>query len=113
MKRLIEFPLEDGGTILVEVDEFESEFGSVPVAREDEIVVKANQTFEHALETIQPVARTVVKKFRIMPDTPDEVQVAFGVKLSAEAGALIASTGVEANFTITLKWRKDTKKKGE
>jgi hypothetical protein len=39
-------------------------------------------------------------------DAPDEVQVEFGLQLSADVGAVIATTGVQANFRVTLAWRR-------
>jgi len=56
MKRLIEFPLQDGGSIVVEVDEPASEGGVTRAARPGEIAARASQTFEAALERIQPAA---------------------------------------------------------
>ena len=46
MKRLIEFPLEEGGSIVVEVDEPAPEGGVVRAARPGEVAAKAGQTFE-------------------------------------------------------------------
>ena len=106
MKQLVEFPLEDGTTILVEVDAPE-EGGMVPAARGGEVVAKAQQTFENALETIRPAARAIVAKLRALHDPPDEIEVAFGLKMSAEAGAFIAAAGVKANYKITLTWKRD------
>jgi len=34
--------------------------------------------------------------------------VEFGVKLSAEAGAFIASVATETNFKVTQTWRRDS-----
>ncbi len=105
MKRLVEFPLERGGSILVEVDVGESEEGGiVPAARPGEIAAKATQSFEEALEQVKPAANAIITKLRSLSDTPDEVEVQFGLKLSAEAGAIVASAGIEANYTVTLKW---------
>lgn len=113
MKRLIEFPLEDGTTMLVEVDEPE-QGGLVKASRADDVITKAHQTLEKSLEKVKPAAQFVIQKLRELHETPDEVQVSFGLKLSAEAGAVLASGGVEANYTVTLKWVKEkpkTKKK--
>jgi hypothetical protein len=55
VKRLIEFPLEEGGSIMVEVDEPAPEGGVVrAAAKPGEIAAKAGQTFEAALERISP-----------------------------------------------------------
>ena len=104
MKRLIEFPLQEGGSILVEVDEPEPEGGVVKAARPGEVVARAKETLEEALDKIQPAAQSVITKLRGLHDAPNEIEVEFGIKLSAEAGAFIASAGVEANYKVTLKW---------
>ena len=104
MNSLIEFPLEDGSSIWVEVRDTETG-GLVPAARGD-LPARAAQTFESALERVRPAAQTVIQKLRDLPDTPDEIEVEFGLKLSAEAGAIIAAGGVEANYRVVLKWKK-------
>ena len=106
MKRLIEFPLEDGSTILVEANEPEPEGGIVRAARPVEVIARASQTFEHALDVVRPAAATILKKLRALHDQPDEIEVEFGLKVSAEAGAFVASAGVDANYTVRLKWKK-------
>jgi hypothetical protein len=107
MKHLIEFPLQDGGTIVVEVDEPMTEGGVVKAARSPgEVAEKAKETFEDALDKIKPAAQSIVTKLRDLHDQPDEISVEFGIKLSAAAGAFIASAGIEANYKVTLKWTK-------
>ena len=105
LKHLIEFPLENGGSIIVEVDEPESEGGVVRAARPGEIAAKASETFEAALERIKPAAGAIIAKLRSLGDSPDEIEVEFGLKLSAQAGAFVASVGGEAHYKVTLKWR--------
>jgi len=107
MKRLIEFPLEEGGSILVEVEAPE-ETGMVPAARgERGVPERARETFEAAWEKVRPAAAAIVGKLRALHDPPDEVEVAFGLKMDAEAGAILASAGVEANFKVTLTWQRE------
>lgn len=105
MKRLVEYPLKEGGSILVQVDEPEPE-GIVRVAREGEIA-KASQTFEESIERIRPVAASLIAKMRNISDPPDEVSIDFGLNMSAKAGAFIAEMGTEANFKVSLKWKKN------
>ena len=109
MKRLVEFPLEEGGSIVVELDEPETG-GTVRAGREDTIE-KARETFEDALNKVLPATKTVVERLRNMESRPDEVEVTFGVNLSTMAGAVIASASVQANFGVTVRWtgtRKET-----
>ena len=107
MKRMIEVPLESGDSMLLEVELDEAEQdGMVPAARRGEVAAKAKQTFEEALEQIKPGADAIVTKLRSMSSNPDEMEVTFGLKMGAEAGAFIAASGIEANFTVLLKWNR-------
>lgn len=108
MKRLIEFPLEDGTTIMVEADEV-SAAGTLRGAHAAELAEKAKQTFEASLERIKPVAEGIIAKLRELSDRPEQVAVEFGIKLSAAAGVVLASSGVEANFKVTLTWKREQK----
>ena len=60
MKRLVEFPLEEGGSILVQIDEPDTG-GTIRAGREDTIE-KAKDTFEEALNRVLPAAKSVVEK---------------------------------------------------
>ncbi|GAC1404521.1 MAG: CU044_2847 family protein [Ktedonobacteraceae bacterium] len=102
MKRLVSFPLEDGSSVTVEVDEPETG-GTVRAARGD-TVEKAKETLETALDKVLPMAKSVVGKLRAMDGAPDEFEVKFGVKLTSKADAIIASAAAEANFEVNLHW---------
>src|SRR6266700_2386164 len=102
MKHLVRFPLQEGGSIVVEVEEPESE-GTIRAARGDTIV-KAKETLEEALNNVLPVTKSLVEKLRSIGSKPDEIELSFGVKLSTIAGAVIASASAEANFGVTLRW---------
>jgi hypothetical protein len=102
MKHLVEFPLEEGGIIIVEVDEPERE-GTVRAGRGDTIV-KAKETLEEALNHVLPATKSIVEKLRSIGNKPDEIEINFGVKLSTTAGAVIASASAEANFDVTVRW---------
>lgn len=106
MKRLVEFPLEEGGTILIEVDVPERP-GMVPAGRGEDMPEKAQQTFEAALDRIRPAAQVIIRKLRALHDPPDEVEVEFGLKMDAQAGAFLAAAGVEANYKVTLTWKRE------
>ena len=109
MKRLVEFPLENNTTILVEVDEpFDVGDGDVPRGLgASELADKAQQTFESAISKIRPLAAAVIGKLRELQDSPEQVSVEFGIKLSAASGVVLASTAIEANFKISATWKKN------
>lgn len=106
MKRIIEFPLEDGSSVLIEVDE-STEDDRISLG--DRVVQTAQQTLESALERIKPVASAIMTKVQSLNEPADEVEVKFGIKMSAELGAVIAAGNAEVNYEITLKWNQGAK----
>jgi hypothetical protein len=113
MKHLVAFPMKNGSTIVVEVDEPESEGGVVRAARPGEIVETAKQTFDDALARIQPAAEAIIGRLRELAEPPDEAAVEFGIKMSASAGAIFAWGSGEANFTVTLTWKRKEQQKDQ
>jgi hypothetical protein len=105
MKRLVEFPLEDGSSMMVEVDEPERE-GLERVSLKDGIE-KAHETFEKSLERVRPTAELIIAKLRSLHDAPDEVEVSFGLNLSASAGVVLSSAQLAANYSVKLKWSRE------
>ncbi len=108
MRRLVEFQSESGEPILVEVEDLQPASGTTRRGLSTSAVVERAQTsFEDALGKAQPMASGLVSKLRSIADSPDEVQVEFGLSLSAQAGAvLVAGASAGANYKVTLKWKK-------
>ncbi|MEL4893904.1 CU044_2847 family protein [Crocosphaera sp. Alani8] len=109
MKPLIKFPLDGDDSILIEVEELptsEVDEGLVANYPGQQVVVQAQTSFADAMDKIKPVAANIIGKLRELKDSPDEVEVKFGIKMTAEMGAIIASANVEGNYEITLKWKK-------
>lgn len=102
MRRYVEFELEAGGTIIVEVNEGAE--GALIPAGVEEIVTRASQTFEQAFAKVTSIANVVIDKLTGLSQPPKEVEVTFGLTLSAEAGVVVAAASGEANYTVTLKW---------
>jgi hypothetical protein len=57
-----------------------------------------------AMSTIRSMAERVRGTVAQMSVRPDSVEVEFGIKFDAEAGAVIAKTGIEAAVTVKLAW---------
>jgi hypothetical protein len=107
MAELIEFATGDGHTVLVEVPD--SPGRAVTRGRAtDELVTRASDSLEDVLARLGPVMKGVVSQLRGAADWPDEVQVEFAVKLSADSNVIVARAGGEANFRIALKWVRPT-----
>ena len=103
MKQLAEFVVA-GEVILVEVDEPESNTIERAALPSGQMVIKAQQSFEEALDKVKPVANAIISKLKDLNTPADEVEVKFGIKLTADAGAIFTSIGGEVNYEITLKW---------
>jgi Trypsin-co-occurring domain 1 len=65
---------------------------------------RADKTFEEATAAVTPAARSLIARLREMDDPPHEIGIEFGVQLSAQTGAFIASIAAEANFKVTMTW---------
>jgi hypothetical protein len=88
-------------TLLVEVDD-PLESGNRPVSQG--VAEKARQSLEAALSEVTPGVAAIMTQLRDLASKPDELGVEFGIKFTAEAGALIAKTALEGNIKISLKW---------
>jgi hypothetical protein len=106
LRQLVEFRVGEGNeTVLVEVDEHaEAQTGEEPAA----FTRKAAQAqrLDEALERVRPAAEALRAKLRGLVEPPDEMTIAFGVKLTASAGAVLAAAGMEANYTVTMTWKR-------
>ncbi len=103
-KELVEFTIEGNQKIFVEIEQ--SPVGGLkPISRDrHEIAAKAQKTFEEAMDNLQPMIKVIKSRLDNMTQPAEEVEVKFGVKLSSEVGAILASVGGEVTYEITLKW---------
>jgi hypothetical protein len=93
--------LEIGGTIVsVEVEPADGRRQASGLS--DEAMV----TFQHAQEMIQGLATGFHESVSRLATSmkPNEIELQFGLKLTAEAGWLVSKVGGEAGFEIKLKW---------
>ncbi|MBP2400940.1 CU044_2847 family protein [Streptomyces syringium] len=106
MSDLLRFDLADHGSIMVEVDADEP--GIARASRVGDLITSTAESFEAALEHVRRAADAALSGFRNMEARPDEVQIQFGVRLNAEAGAVIAKTGADGHLKVSLTWRRET-----
>lgn len=116
MAPYIGFPTEDGGTIVIEVD---ADVELMPKGvikaglgeRAQAAVKMAQTTFGDALEIVRRNADAFIGKMRALHDSPDEVEIAFGLKATGELGNFaVAKAGAEANYTVKLTWKREEEK---
>jgi Trypsin-co-occurring domain 1 len=101
---LVRFPLASGGSVLVEIDE---QPGVARAGRAGAVLREARTTFEQAVGEVRDAAAAALAQLTAMTRAPDEVELKFGIKLDAEVGAVIARTGIQGQFEVKLKWRRD------
>jgi hypothetical protein len=88
--------------ILVEFEE--KGLARVSLTPED-LAEKSARALDKAMQTIRGLAERLAATVQDLPTRPQAVEVAFGLKLNAEAGALIARTGGEASLNVKLTWK--------
>ncbi len=103
MKKLIEFSLPGDETILVEIEDYFSD--GVSPASPGEKFEKAKVTFENALKKIKPLTECLIKHFKDNQEKPDKIEISYGLKLNAKSGIILASAGIDANFSVKLQWK--------
>jgi Trypsin-co-occurring domain 1 len=103
MAYLVEFPVAGNERVIVEMDD-EQLAGLAPAAvSPGEVAATATESFEAALDRLLPAVQAIGARMKQL--SPEELTVALGVKLTAEAGVIVAKAAGEANFTVTLKWQ--------
>jgi hypothetical protein len=102
MAELLRFELDSGGAVLVEVADDEP--GIEQAARVDELVVKARVSLEDALDQVRAFANATLGKVQDLVQQPEQIEVEFGIRLNAEAGAVIARTQAEGHLQVKLTW---------
>lgn len=67
---------------------------------------KSQEIVDKAMGTIRAMAAKVVKTVKEIKvsERPDKVEVQFGIKFDAEAGALVAKASTETAIAVTLTW---------
>jgi hypothetical protein len=104
MTVLIEVPLDEGGTLLVEADR--ADIPGVTLAAPDpgKAVAIASRSLASSLDQIEPVVRALRSKLENA--APDNLAVEFGIKLGGETGVILAKGTAEVNLKITMSWNR-------
>lgn len=117
MAKYVEFPLEGGGSIVIEsADEPGRASTGFVRAGEDakQAPTAAGQSFDASVEAVRRSADLLVSKLRGLSDVPDEMVVSFALQASGELGGLaVAKGGSDASFHVTLKWESERERERE
>jgi Trypsin-co-occurring domain 1 len=105
MKNLLEFKLDNGESAFVQIEEPESQVRQrVSRGGADNTNVQAERTFSQALSCIAPVGNALLTSLKDI-NTPDEIQLEFGLTFNANAGVIFTSAGTEASFKVSITWK--------
>jgi hypothetical protein len=69
-----------------------------------DVAIRSTEAIDSAMSTIRSMADRVSTAAREAKNRPTKVEVTFGLKLDAEAGAFIAKTGIEAGISVAITW---------
>jgi NTP-dependent ternary system trypsin peptidase co-occuring protein len=102
MSEIVKYGTQDGGSVFVEVSD--EHFGTQRVARRDGAIIDAGRTLEDVVAAAKPTINAVLGALHGL--AADEREIEFGLKLTGEAGVVVAKTAVEGHFTVKLCWRR-------
>ena len=67
---------------------------------------KSTEALDSTMNTIHHMAGRVFATVDALANRPTQVDVEFGIKFDAQAGALIAKAGMEASINVKLTWER-------
>ncbi|QNP66043.1 CU044_2847 family protein [Streptomyces genisteinicus] len=96
-------PFEDGDSFVVELPD-EQGSGVIRARRGDELFETSADTFESGMARVQRVAATMLERLADLPRRPDHIRAEFGLRITAEAGVVVAKGSGEAHILLELEW---------
>jgi hypothetical protein len=72
-----------------------------------QMVEQSQRAVNAAMGTIRLMANRTIATLDTMANKPTQVEVEFGIKLDAKAGAFLASAGAEGSLRVKLVWNRD------
>jgi hypothetical protein len=106
---LARIALDGGGMVLVEAPSVDD--GPVKAGRIGDVIHELPLTLQAALEPVTETARVVLEQLRRAK--PTQVEVEFGVDLSAQAGAVITKSEIASHLVVKLLWKGGDETGGE
>jgi hypothetical protein len=95
----------NNGVVRFEVGAYTSPAeGEVEAARTQDVLTKVKDVLDDAGRTIRAVGEQVTECVAEMQRKPNELEVEFGVRVDGEVGAVVATLGSGAHFSVKLRW---------
>lgn len=67
-------------------------------------VGKAKKNFREIIDEVAPMTRQIVESLTSDAPALESIEVEMGIKVSGEAGAIIAKAATEGNLILKMKW---------
>ncbi|MBU6533210.1 CU044_2847 family protein [Streptomyces mayonensis] len=116
VSQFVDFEFEDGTSAMVQIlpvdgsdrdgpadSQWEDDVPVGPVGAGTRVIQRSGQMLHDAFAPLAPILSGIHARAREMPHAPDELSIAFGVKLTAGLKMAVVSGG-EASFTVTATW---------
>jgi len=105
MAELARFTVREHESVVFEIDDIGDGIRQVGLGRKGK-VMDVQQSFEGKLSNIRDAASAALSVLK-EDLRPDAVTLRFGIKMTVEAGAVIARTAVEGNMEVEMSWHRD------
>ncbi|MFI1340129.1 CU044_2847 family protein [Streptomyces sp. NPDC020777] len=69
----------------------------------------AARSLAESFDQVRAAAALLMDRMTTMPSSPTTVEVGLGVRINAEAGAIIAKTAAKGNLTVRLTWEREAR----
>lgn len=107
MANLIEVQLDNGMKIFIEASRVDESDDLLEHVSANKIITKTKEFLTEAFNQVKAFSNGISESISTMEFKPDEFEVEFAVKFSADAGIIISSIGTESSVTVKMKWNKD------
>lgn len=107
MTDLIEVQLDNGMKIFIEANQVDESDDLLEHVSTNRIITKTKAFLTEAFDQIKAFSNGISETVNDMEFRPDEFEVEFAVKFSADVGIIISSVGTESSITVKMKWNKD------
>ena len=91
---------DEQGEVTFEVDEVRKG----PMHVSTGAVNAAKKSFREIIDDVAPLTKQIVESLSSDAPSLESIEVEMGIKVSGEAGAIIARVATEGNFVLKMKW---------
>jgi len=106
-RTLLKVPVGDAGDEFIEVEVEKRDLAGVELAADDrDGSEKAPFTLATSMTRVMPAINAILTRLRSAEHAPDEICMELGLTIGGETGLIFTKGTAEANFTVTVSWRK-------